>query len=293
MTDLGEVITAMVTPFNQELEVDLGLAHKLMEHLVSNGSDGILISGTTGESPTLDDEEKLNLFKYAQENFGAQAKIIAGTGSNDTRHTVELSKRAEQLGVDALLIVTPYYNKPSPEGLYRHFEAVASGVSLPIIVYNVPSRTGSNIDAETCIRLSGIDNIIGVKEASGNLSQISEIAKAKSREFLIYSGNDCDTLPVLSIGGQGVISVASHLVGNQIKKMVGAFKRGDVMQAQNINNDLMDFFKVIFISSNPVPIKEALNLTGLKVGKTRLPLWSLEEKKKDRLIDTLKKYSLV
>lgn len=293
MIEFGEVITAMVTPFDHDLKVDFNLAHKLMEHLVANGSDGILLSGTTGESPTLSDEEKLKLFHFGQKNFSSKVKIIAGTGSNDTRHSVLLSKQAEDMGVDALLIVTPYYNKPSQEGLYRHFEAIASSVNLPIIIYNVPSRTGVNITAGTCLKLSEINNIAAVKEASGNLAQISEIAKGAREDFLIYSGNDSDTLPILSVGGYGVISVASHLMGKEIKQMINAYKSTDVKKAKAINSYLLDLFNAIFITTNPVPIKEALNMIGLKVGGVRLPLCQMSDNERKTLIKIVQNYKTV
>jgi len=293
MHELGELITAMVTPFDEELKLDLGSAHKLMDYLITNGSDGILLSGTTGESPTLSDKEKLRLFDYAVKQFKHKANIIAGTGSNDTAHSIEISREAERLGVDALLLVCPYYNKPSQEGLYKHFEAVASSVKIPVILYNVPSRTSSNLDAKTCVQLSKIDNIIGVKEASGDISQVSEIARDADDGFLIYSGNDCDTLPILSVGGYGVISVASHILGKDIKRMIGCFKDGDTRQAAEIHNRLMDLFKGIFIATNPIPVKKALNLMDIYVGPVRLPLCEMEEEKLDKLKKILKKYDVI
>ncbi|MGM0364986.1 MAG: 4-hydroxy-tetrahydrodipicolinate synthase [Actinomycetota bacterium] len=293
MVELGELITAMVTPFDGQFQMDLGSAHKLMDHLIRNGSDGILLSGTTGESPTLSDQEKVDLFKFAVENFKGKAKIIAGTGSNDTAHSIEISKEAERLGVDALLLVVPYYNKPSQKGLYRHFEAIASSVKTPVILYNVPSRTSCNLDAETCIQLSKIDNIIGVKEASGDISQASAIARDAEDGFLIYSGNDCDTLPLLSVGGYGVISVASHIAGKEIKKMISYFKQGDNRGAAEIHSRLMDLFKGIFIATNPVPVKKALNLMNMGVGPVRLPLYEMEEAKLNKFKQILKKYNAI
>ncbi len=293
MFALGELITAMVTPFNKELQVDLDAAHTLMDYLISNGSEGILLSGTTGESPTLTDQEKLSLFRYAVKNFGNRAKIIAGTGTNDTGHAVVLSQEAEKMGVDALLLVVPYYNKPSQTGLYKHFETIAGAVKIPVILYNVPSRTSCNLDAKTCIQLAEIDNIVGVKEASSQFGQISLIVRNTPEDFLVYSGNDGDTLPILSIGGYGVISVASHIAGKQIQEMIRCFKEGRSQEAADIHGTLMDLFEAIFITTNPIPIKTALNLMDIKVGEVRLPLCEMEKDTLAKFKNTLKKYHLI
>lgn len=224
MIDIGEVITAMVTPFDKKYNLDLDSCGKLLNYLIDEeASEGILLSGSTGESSTLDDNEKIKLFKFAKDNFGDKVKIIAGTGSNDTRHSIELSKEAEKIGVDCLLLVAPYYNKPSQWGLFKHFEAIASEVKTPIILYNVPSRTSSNISSKTCVELSKIDNICGIKEAGSDIRQISEIIRDTGEDFLVYSGNDGDTLPILSLGGYGVISVASHIICREIKEMITSF----------------------------------------------------------------------
>ena len=293
MVGIGEVITAMVTPFNKNFKLNLDNCYRLMNYLIDNGSDGILLSGTTGESPTLSDEEKIKLFKFAKKNFGDRTKIIAGTGSNDTRHSIELSKEAEKLGVDCLLLITPYYNKPSQWGLFKHFEAIASEVGTPIILYNVPSRTSCNISSKTCVELSKIDNICGVKEASSDMKQISEIIRDADKDFLVYSGNDGDTLPILSLGGYGVISVASHIIGREIKKMISHFKKGNFKEAAELHCDLLDIFYGIFITTNPVPIKEALNLKGIDVGPCRLPLSSMEEKELLFFKDILKRHKII
>ena len=262
MLDIGEVITAMVTPFDKNYKLDLESCGKLLEYLINEGSDGILLSGSTGESSTLDDKEKIELFKFAKDNFGSRVKIIAGTGSNDTKHSIELSKEAEKIGVDCLLLVAPYYNKPSQWGLFKHFEAIAGEVKIPIILYNVPSRTSSNISSRTCVELSKIDNICGIKEASGDMRQISEIIRDTDKSFLVYSGNDGDTLPILSIGGYGVISVASHIICREIKEMISSFKRGDLNKAAEMHRNLLDIFYGIFIATNPVPIKDCLLYTS-------------------------------
>ncbi len=291
--NFGEVITAMVTPFNKEGEVDFCSLKNLIEHLIINDSDAVLLAGTTGESPTISDEEKIKLFEFAVNNYKNKIKIIAGTGSNDTNHSIELSKEAEKIGVDCLLLVTPYYNKPSQYGLYKHFEKIASEVKLPIILYNVPSRTSCNISSKICIELSKINNIIGIKEASSDFKQIAEIISGVEKEFFIYSGNDGDTLPMLSLGAYGVISVASHLVGKEIKKMIRLFKSGNVKEAANLHSYLLDIFYGIFITTNPVPIKEGLNLMGLNVGSPRLPLIEMTAEEKEAFKKIISKYNIL
>ncbi len=292
-SDFGKLITAVVSPFDKNYDLDLEAFHNLVEHLIENGSDGILISGTTGESPTLSDQEKIDLFKYSKDNFGDRVKIIAGTGSNDTKHSIELSREAEKIGVDCLLLVTPYYNKPSQKGLYKHFEKIASEVSLPVILYNVPSRTSCNIDSGTCIELSKIDNIRGVKEASSNFRQISEIIGSTDDSFLLYSGNDGDTLPILALGGTGVISVASHIIGREIKEMMAEFWEGNTGKAARLHNDLLEVFYGIFIATNPVPIKEALNLKGIQAGPCRPPLDTMSGKEYEAFTNILKRHKII
>jgi 4-hydroxy-tetrahydrodipicolinate synthase len=289
----GELITAMVTPFDEDNKVNLEEASKLMEHLIKSESDGILLAGTTGESATLTDEEKIGLFKFGVKRFKSKTKIIAGTGTNDTGHSVELSMEAQKAGVDCLLCVNPYYNKPSQAGLCRHFEKIASSVKIPIILYNVPSRTACNISAKTVIELSKIENIIGVKEASSDFKQIAEIIGGADEGFLVYSGNDGDTLPMLSIGAHGVISVASHLVGKDIKKMINAFKTGRTVEAAKLHNWLLDIFYGIFITTNPVPVKTALNLKGFNAGGVRLPLCEMTDEELGLFKNILGKYKLI
>jgi len=293
MIDIGEVITAMVTPFDKNYNLDLDSCGKLLDYLINEGSDGVLLSGSTGESSTLDDDEKIKLFKFVKDNFGDRIKIIAGTGSNDTRHSIELSKEAEKIGIDCLLLVAPYYNKPSQWGLFKHFEAIATGVKTPIILYNVPSRTSSNISSKTCVELSKIDNICGIKEAGSDIRQISEIIRDTGEDFLVYSGNDGDTLPILSLGGYGVISVASHIICREIKEMITSFKKGDFRKAAKMHRDLTDIFYGIFIATNPVPIKEALNLKGINVGSCRLPLCPMEDKELIAFKEILKRHKII
>ena len=282
----------MITPFNKEGEIDYEQAKKLTSALLDSGSDGVVVAATTGESPTITWEEEFRLFTEVKSAVGKKGTVIAYTGSNSTAEAIEATKKAEQIGVDACLLVVPYYNKPSQDGLYQHFKAIAQETSLPCILYNVPSRTVVGLSADTAIKLSHIDNIIGVKEASGNLDAISKIISNTREDFLIWSGNDGDTLPILTLGGYGVISVASHLVGSQIKKMIDAFIDGKIDEAANIHHRLLPLINAIFIVSNPVPLKYALNHIGFNVGKPRLPLVEPDEKSAATIRDTLKKYKI-
>ena len=292
MKKLGRLLTAMVTPFNEEGGVDYEQAKRLASALLNSGSDGILVVGTTGESPTLLREEELRLFSEVKSAIGERGTVIAGTGSNSTAEALKTTKEAERIGVDACLLVVPYYNKPTQEGLYQHFKAIAESTSLPCILYNVPSRTVVNLSADTTIKLSHIDNIIGIKEASGNLGQISKIISNTREDFIVWSGNDSDTLPILTLGGYGVVSVASHLVGNQIKEMIDNFINGKTDKAAKIHRHLMPLVNALFIVSNPIPVKYALNYIGFNVGKPRLPLTEPDEKSAATIRDTLKNYHI-
>jgi len=292
MKKLGRLLTAMVTPFNEEGGVDYEQAKRLASALLNSGSDGILVVGTTGESPTLLREEELRLFSEVKSAVGERGTVIAGTGSNSTAEALKTTKGAEQIGVDACLLVVPYYNKPTQEGLYQHFKAIAESTSLPCILYNVPSRTVVSLSADTTIKLSHIDNIIGIKEASGNLGAISKIISNTREDFLVWSGNDSDTLPILTLGGYGVVSVASHLVGNQIREMIDNFINGKTDKAAKIHRHLMPLVNALFIVSNPIPIKYALNHIGFNVGKPRLPLTEPDEKSAATIRDTLKNYKI-
>lgn len=262
----------MITPFTEKGDLALDITGELARFLVETGSDGIVVSGTTGESPALSKEEKIELFSVVKEAVGEQVAVIAGTGSNNTEDTIQLTKAAERAGVDGIMLVTPYYNKPSQEGLYQHFKAIAEETSLPIILYNVPGRTSVNMLPSTVAKLSEIKNIVAVKEASGNLDQVAEIRKMTPSDFLIYSGDDSLTLPMLAVGGYGVISVASHIAGKLIKQMINCYFDGENKKATDIHLKLYPLFKVLFITTNPVPVKTAVNLMGLKVGLPRLPL---------------------
>ncbi len=285
--NFGPLLTAMVTPLNDKLEVNYDQAAKLATYLLENGSDGIVVAGTTGESPTLTFEEKCELFKTVVAAVKGRGAVIAGTGSYSTKESVKLTIEAEKIGVDGIMLVTPYYNKPPQQSLYLHFKEIASATSLPVMLYNVPGRTGTNMSAETTLCLAEIDNIVAVKEASGSIEQITDICRKAPPGFALYSGDDPMTLPILSVGGVGVVSVASQIAGKEIKKMINAYFNGDVQLACRIHQQLFPLFKGIFISSNPIPIKEALNLKGFNVGNPRLPLSHLNAEQKEKLVRVL------
>jgi 4-hydroxy-tetrahydrodipicolinate synthase len=290
MKELGRLITAMVTPFDKKGEVDYEQAKKLALALLKSGSEGLVLAGTTGESPTLlHKEEEITLFQEVKKAVGNKGSIIANTGSNSTAEALESTKDAEKLDVDACLLVVPYYNKPSQEGLYQHFKTIAESTSLRCILYNVPARTVAGLTAETTIRLSKIPNIIGTKEASGDLAQISRIILEARDDFLVWSGNDSDTLLLLALGGHGVISVASHLVGTQIHEMIYDFVKGDVKKATEIHLRLTPLFTALFLVANPCPVKYALNKIGFNVGKPRLPLVEPDAKTAALIDEVLKK----
>jgi len=292
MAIFGRVLTAMATPFDEHGAVNWNEAIRLARHLVDNGSEGIVVAGTTGESPTLSDEEKLRLFRTVKEAVGGRAMVVAGTGTYDTKHSIHLSNEAERGGADGLLLVNPYYNRPSQDGLYAHFRAIAESTRLPCMLYNIPSRTGVNCAPETIARLAEIPNIVAVKEATGNLDQASDIRRRTREEFLIYSGDDSLTLPILSVGGAGVVSVASHLVGRDIQEMVKSYERGDVRKALQLHLRMLPLFKVLFITTNPVPLKAALNMSGFNVGKPRLPLVEATPKEKEQVQSVLKELAV-
>jgi 4-hydroxy-tetrahydrodipicolinate synthase len=292
MAKLGRLITAMVTPFDGKGEVDYKQTQKLAKALIRSGSDGLVVTGTTGERPTVTDEEQLKLFATVREAIGTKGTIIAGTGGNCTRESIAITREAEQLGVDAALLVVPYYNKPTQEGLYQHFKAIAESTKLPCILYNVPARTVTNLAPETAIRLSQIGNIIGIKEASGNMEQVAKIIQGARKDFLVWSGNDGDTFPIMAMGGYGIISVASHLVGKQIKDMIEYTVRGNMKEAAAIHLNLLPLMNALFIVSNPIPVKYALNHVGFRVGKPRLPLTEPDDKSKAVIEATLKNYRI-
>lgn len=287
MENWGRLITAMVTPFDENLNVDYNRAIQLAKKLVSEGTTALVISGTTGESPTLTSEEKNNLYRLIKNKVSVP--IIAGVGTNSTIDTINNVRETKDTGVDGLLIVTPYYNKPDQDSLYNHFKAIAESTDLPIMLYNVPGRTGCNMLPETVVRLSKIENIVALKEASGDIVQFSKIVKEVDKGFLVYSGDDSMTLPALAVGGYGVVSVCSHVVGNEMAKMIEAHLVGDYRRATEIHSRLLDIFNTLFIVANPIPVKAALNLIDVNVGGLRLPLTPA----KPNIIDIIKKELIV
>ncbi|MET1032817.1 4-hydroxy-tetrahydrodipicolinate synthase [Domibacillus tundrae] len=278
MISFGRLSTAMVTPFDSKGNIDFDKTTQLIEHLIQSGTDSLVVAGTTGESPTLTAEEKIALFRHTVKVVNGRIPVIAGTGSNNTRASIELSKKAEAEGVDAIMLVAPYYNKPSQEGLFQHFKIIAESTKLPVMIYNIPGRTSVLIEPKTTIRLANeVPNIMATKEASGSIDIITEIIANTEDDFLVYSGDDGLTLPILSIGGTGIVSVASHVAGNEMKEMVNAFLIGDVQTAASIHQRLLPLFRGLFAAPNPVPVKTALQMKGLDVGGVRLPLIPLTE----------------
>ncbi|MBI3998541.1 MAG: 4-hydroxy-tetrahydrodipicolinate synthase [Armatimonadetes bacterium] len=293
MTPFGHVVTAMVTPFDASGAVDYARAAALARRLIDAGNDALVVAGTTGESPTLSDEEKITLFRAVKEAVGHRGKVIAGTGTYDTAHSIHLSKEAHRVGADGLLLVNPYYNRPSQDGLYAHFRAVAESTPLPVMLYNIPGRTGVNCTPETIARLTEVPNIAAVKEAAGSLDQVSEIRVRTPDEFAIYSGDDSLTLPKLAVGAVGVVSVAGNLIPREIQKMIKAFFAGQVAEALRIHRRLWPLFKVLFITTNPVPVKAAMRLAGFDCGKVRLPLVDATPKEEEQIRAVLQKLELV
>lgn len=286
----GQVITAMVTPFKDDLSIDFDATENIVNHLIKNGTDTICVAGTTGESPTLTHNEERELCKFVQKISKRKAKIILGTGSNSTSTAVESTREAEKLDVDGVLSVVPYYNKPSQAGLLEHFGQIAKCTSLPIILYNIPGRTAINMEPQTTAELaSRYKNIIGYKDATGNLEQTSQVIQLAPKAFLIYSGDDGLTLPMLSIGALGVISVASHIVGNEIKNMINSYFAGKIDIARDIHNKLLPLFKALFKAPNPTCIKAALEIKGLCKADLRLPLVKLDEKELGELREIINK----
>jgi 4-hydroxy-tetrahydrodipicolinate synthase len=273
VVEFGRVLTAMITPFSEDGSVNYAVAEQLADHLANHGSDGIVVCGTTGESPTLTWDEEYQLFQVVQKAVAGKAKVIAGTGSNSTQEAITATTKAAKLGLDGSLQVVPYYNKPPQAGLYQHFKTIANACpELPLMLYNIPGRTGQNMLPETVVRLAEIPNIVAIKEASGNLDQVSEIRRHTAPDFHIYSGDDSLTLPMLAVGATGVVSVASHLVGDQLQQMIQTYQAGQPQLASKIHQQLFPLFKVLFILTNPIPVKAALKLQGWNVGSTRLPL---------------------
>lgn len=279
--EFGRLITAMVTPFDSDGQIDWQTTGRLIDYLIEEQqSDSLVVSGTTGESPTLSDEEKLELFRFAVKHANGRCKIIAGTGSNNTAHSIHLTKDAEAAGVDGILLVAPYYNRPNQEGLFQHFKAIAEATALPVILYNVEGRTGVNLSVETTLRLAQIDNIVATKDCA-SADQLTQIISGAPADFKVYSGDDGATLPALAVGGYGIISVASHIVGAQMNELIKAYISGNVQEAARINGHLFPIFKGLFYCPHPVPnpvaVKFALGLKGFPVGGVRLPLVTVNE----------------
>lgn len=272
MKEIGRLITAMVTPFDDAGAVDYAQAKRLARALVDSGSEGLVVTGTTGEAPTLSIEEKLGMYAAVKEAVGGRATIIAGTTTYNTAESIALTREADHLGVHGFLLTVPYYNNPPQEGLYQHFKAIAAATTKPCVLYNVPTRTVRNMEAGTTIRLSAIDNIVGVKEASANYEQITKILHGVRPGFRVWSGNDSDTLPILAMGGYGVVSVAAHLTGLQIREMIDRHLNGDVEGAAAIHRQLQPLVTALFVVANPIPLKWMLNQVGFRVGRPRLPL---------------------
>ncbi|UTR15044.1 4-hydroxy-tetrahydrodipicolinate synthase [Salipaludibacillus sp. LMS25] len=269
---LGNVLTAMVTPFDFKGNIDFKKMNRLMDYLIENGTEGVIVGGTTGESATLSMEEKSALYEHAVKAAAGRIPVIAGTGMNDTYATAELTVKAEKLGVDGIMLVSPYYNKPSQRGLYEHFKTIAEKTSLPVMLYNIPGRCVVNLLPETVVALSKIHNITSIKEASGDLDQMTTIISETPKDFQVFSGDDSLTLPSMAIGADGIVSVSSHIVGNDMQQMIKALKSGDMVTASTIHQKLLPVMKSLFIAPNPSPVKTALQIKGLDVGGVRLPL---------------------
>lgn len=288
----GRLLTAMVTPFTESGEVDYEQAKKLALALLDSGSDGLVLAATTGESPTLSWEEEMRLFTEVKSVVGDRGSIVAYTGSNSTSEAIEATREAEKIGVDACLSVVPYYNKPTQEGIYQHFKAIAESSHIPVIMYNIPSRVVINMTVDTIVRLSKIGPIIGVKEASGNMEHVAQTINGVGEDFFVWSGNDNDTFHIVALGGYGTIGVATHLVGKQIKEMMDGILENDVKKAAAIHRHLVPLVGSLFVEPNPAPLKYALNHLGFSVGKPRLPLVEPSEQSQAKIAEMLEKYTI-
>lgn len=283
---------ALITPFNSK-GVDFDKLHELLEWQISEGTDAIIICGTTGEAATMTSKEKKETIKFTVDVVNKRIPVIAGTGSNNTIDSIEMSKYAESVGVDGLLIINPYYNKTNNKGLLKHFKVINESVNTPIIIYNVPSRTNFNIDASKLVELSKLSNVVAVKEASGNISQIAEIMSLLPGKIDLYSGNDDQIIPTMSLGGIGVISVLANIIPNIVHDMTTAYLNGDTNRALSLQLDYLKLANTLFIETNPIPVKTALNLIGKEVGNLRLPLYEMDINNIKVLINTLKNYNLI
>jgi 4-hydroxy-tetrahydrodipicolinate synthase len=292
--NFGRLITAMVTPMDAAGEVDYAQAQHLARGLLASGSDGVVVSGSTGEAPTLSRDEKLNLFRAVKEAVGNDGFVLAGTSTYNTRESVELSREAQAVGIDGFLLTVPYYNRPSQEGIYRHFEAIAAAVELPCILYNIPSRTGVNMQPETIVRLAhDLPNIVGVKEASGNLENMARIVEEAGPDFHVWSGDDSMTLPLLSVGGYGVICTCSNIVGRQMRSIIEAYLAGRVAEAASIHRRMLPLMNALMtVATNPIPIKHAMNQIGFNAGPLRLPLCDLDAEASARLMTEVRRHQI-
>ncbi len=294
MTRFGKVITAMVTPFDDNGRISESRLVDLIRHLEDNGTDTLLVAGTTGEGPTISRDEFIWMTRLTREIAHSETKVIAGASTNNTSKSVEMARIAHDSGIDGLLLVSPYYNKPTQDGLYAHFTAIADATPLPCIIYDIPGRTGVKVETETMKRLSEAGNIIGVKEATGSLDSVSAVRYACGPDFAIYSGDDSLTLPMLSVGARGVISVAGHIVGKRINEMITAFiDESNYLKAMDIHFKLWDIFKVLFITTNPIPVKYACNRIGVDVGGYRLPMVEPTQEQKSKIDAVLSAHGLI
>ncbi|MDA0745329.1 MAG: 4-hydroxy-tetrahydrodipicolinate synthase [bacterium] len=292
MAEIGRLLTAMITPMDDQGEINYDEARKLAQDLIASGNDGLVIGGTTGESPAMSTKEKLKLFGEVKDAVGSDVAIVAGTTDNNHRNSIELTQEAERLGIDGILCTVPAYNKPQQEGLYLHFKAIAKATSLPCMLYNVPSRTALNMDVETTLRLAEIDNIVGVKEASSDAVQITRIIDGAPDGFRVWSGNDDETFSVMCVGGYGIVSVAGHILGGQIKAMINLILEYNIEQAAAEHRRMLPIFKALFWVTSPVPVKYALNRAGANAGPTRLPLAPPDDAFKARFDKVLDSYTL-
>lgn len=280
--ELGRISTAMVTPFGPDGSIDYENVEKLVEHLISTGSESLVVCGTTGESPTLSSSEKEELIRFTVSKVNGRVPVIAGTGSNNTAASIEATKAAEAAGADGIMLVVPYYNKPDQKGMIAHFKAIADRTALPIMLYNIPGRSVVNMLPETVLELSLVPNIQAVKEASGNLDQMTDILRGADKGFRVYSGDDGLTLPLLAIGGAGIVSVASHIIGQDMNKMIVAFEEGRHQDAAFIHQSMLPLIRALFSKPNPVPVKYALSKLGVETGSVRLPLVGMTEDEKEQ-----------
>lgn len=279
----GHVLTAMITPFDANNHVDFNTMTTLIEHLIRNGTEGLVITGTTGESATLSSEEREEIYEHVVNVVNKRVPVLAGTGTNDTKSSIIQTKIASKFGVDGIMLVSPYYNRPNQAGLYEHFNTIANSTDLPIMLYNIPGRTSVYIEPDTIIELSKIENIVSVKESNGNLDHITTIIANTPSEFTVYSGDDSMTLPIMAVGGTGVVSVASHIIGIEINKMVKSFIAGNISEAGQLHRELLPIMNALFMSPSPAPVKAALKLKGLDVGSVRLPLVDLTKEEQKML----------